>query len=138
MYYRGATVIIVVFDVNNQVSFAHATKKWMQELKKNRDVKDILLVLVGNKVDKDEKLRQVTKIEAEECAKSLGAIYWETSAKTGFNVEKMFKAICSNIDKNEHIKAKLAPRIPTKQKLTVRSHSGKHIEVSQRKLNCCT
>ena len=80
-------------------------------------------------------LRQVTKEEAEEYAESLGAIYWETSAKTGFNVEKMFVGICSNVDDNERIKLKLTPSVSMRSRLSVRSHSGTQVE--EEKTRCC-
>ena len=52
-------------------------------------------VLIGNKVDLEEEHRQVPKYKGEELAKHYGIPFFETSAKTGENVEEMFQALGS-------------------------------------------
>jgi GTPase SAR1 family protein len=53
--------------------------------------------LVGNK--KDQGGRKVDAAEAEGKAKILGVNYVETSAKTGENVEELFKAVLRGVVK---------------------------------------
>jgi GTPase SAR1 family protein len=48
------------------------------------------LVLVGNKADMPDK-RKVQSSQAQECATEWGAGYVETSARTGYNVDKAFE-----------------------------------------------
>ena len=48
------------------------------------------MILLGNKTDLK---RQVDRSEAEDLAKRLGCDYYETSAKTGENVELIFEKI---------------------------------------------
>lgn len=56
---------------------------------------EFAFIVVGNKVDLDP-LRQVTKTKGEQVARELGAVaHFETSAKTGHNVEKAFHAAAS-------------------------------------------
>ena len=70
---------------------------WLNELKANMEnIDDILIVLVGNKINM-ENCRKVTKNEAQAFVREIGALYWETSAKTGFNVNEMFAVICLKI-----------------------------------------
>ena len=54
------------------------------------------MVLAGNKCDNEE-YRQVSTAEAEEVAKIHGLIFLETSAKTGYNVEKLFNLAANEI-----------------------------------------
>mgnify|MGYP000897937481 CR=1 FL=1 len=51
---------------------------------------DVVVYLIGNRVDEEEK-REVTRVSAEEYCK-LNKIdkFYETSALTGFNVEETF------------------------------------------------
>lgn len=48
------------------------------------------LVVVGNKADMPDK-RRVTSAQAQEAATEWGAGYVETSARTGYNVDKAFE-----------------------------------------------
>lgn len=56
---------------------------------------EFAFVVIGNKVDLDTQ-RQVTKAKGEQVAREIGAVaHFETSAKTGHNVEKAFHAAAS-------------------------------------------
>ena len=50
---------------------------------------DLLIMLVGNKIDQAEK-RQVQADEGLSLAKELGVMFIEASAKTGINVKQLF------------------------------------------------
>lgn len=52
----------------------------------------MIIVLVGNKTDLNDK-RQVTTAQGEEEAKKNGLKFIETSAKVGHNVKQLFKDI---------------------------------------------
>ena len=53
---------------------------------------DVIIVLVGNKTDLNDK-REVTTAQGEEEAKRCGALFVETSAKVGANVKGLFRKI---------------------------------------------
>ena len=88
MYYRSAKVAIVVFDVSAKNTFV-AVEYWISELRDNCD-ENIALIICGNKIDK-ESAREVEREFAESEAKRLGAMYTETSAQTGFGINRIFE-----------------------------------------------
>jgi small GTP-binding protein len=85
MYYRGASAALVVFDVTEPASFERA-KKWVLELKANVSNTDLIIALVGNKIDCTED-RSVEEREARQYADEQELLYVETSAKENVNVE---------------------------------------------------
>jgi len=84
-FYKGATGAIIVFDVLRSETFERLSY-WIEEMQQTAG--SIPFVLCGNKVDL--KGRKVTKKQAEEYAKKVGAPYYETSAKTGESVQPAF------------------------------------------------
>ncbi len=119
-FYRGSDVCILVFDVTDRSSF-DGLQKWKEEFDScvngsgggssrsgsgvgnnfmnNRIVNGSVLahnnvkcIVVGNKVDKVDSNRAVTKEEGMEYAKSIGTEYFEASAKTAINVDATFLA----------------------------------------------
>ena len=87
MYIRDASIIIVVYDVTVKDSFTH-TSHWVNETK---DLKreDAIFVLVGNKIDLDDK-RQVSTKDGNAFANEKEFIFFEVSAKTGEGVQELF------------------------------------------------
>lgn len=71
-------------------SFAQ-TRKWVDDVRGERGT-DVIIVLVGNKTDLNDK-REVTPSQGEEEAKKNGLMFIETSAKAGHNVKQLFKRI---------------------------------------------
>jgi Ras-related protein Rab-6A len=53
---------------------------------------DVIIVLVGNKTDLNDK-REVTTAQGEEEAKKNNLMFIETSAKVGHNVKTLFRRI---------------------------------------------
>jgi len=98
MYYRDARAAVVVYDITNQDSFATA-QKWVRELKA-RGSPDVLIALVGNKTDLEEK-RSVNKAEVAAWAESNGCLNFDASAKTGQGVGEMFKLIAEKLPVKE-------------------------------------
>ena len=86
-YYKNADGILVVYDVTDRQSFEDV-HKWMNEIK-NYAASNVKLVLVGNKSDLVES-RQVSIDEGVKLADEIGVSFFETSAKTGYNVDDAF------------------------------------------------
>ncbi len=87
-YYTKANGAVVVYDVTRRETFNNIPK-WLKEVKD--EVGEIYTIVVGNKTDlKDE--RQVSREEAEEFVKEIGADYFETSALSGENVVDLFES----------------------------------------------
>ena len=81
---------ILVYAVNKKKTLKKI-EKWISFIKENSKINEKALILVGNKIDIVE--REVTKEEGEEFAKQCNLEYFETSAKTGENIEKAFNCI---------------------------------------------
>jgi Ras-related protein Rab-5C len=105
MYYRGAHVIVSVYDVTSKKSFTEALK-WIQtacpiDIAGNSKV---ISALVGNKADVCNSDREVTTEMGERCTRDklgLATIFMETSAKTGKNINVLFDTICEKL-KNDY------------------------------------
>ena len=97
MYYRAAQAAIVVYDIRRQVTYEKA-KRWITELKSSTASDDIVIALVGNKVDMASE-REVKRNAAEAYAQEGGLLFMETSAKTNENVAELFDAIAERLRK---------------------------------------
>ena len=88
-YLKGAFGAILVYDCTNKNSFNHVFD-WVEEC--GRFYGDIPLILAGNKIDlTDEKV--VSAEEGAKLAKEIKADFFETSAKTGKNINKIFTSL---------------------------------------------
>jgi len=89
-YYRGAQAALMVYDVTSAESFENVAS-WMSDV---RGVSaNSIVLLVGNK--KDKKGRVVSAEEGAKLALSYGAIFVETSAKTGENIDGVFDELAT-------------------------------------------
>lgn len=86
-YYRGASGIIIVYDVTDERTFENV-RNWYQAVNQHAS-EDAQLFLVGNKNDNTD-LRAVSYEQGEALAKEWGVPFLETSAKTNENVEELF------------------------------------------------
>lgn len=92
-YMRGGEGFIVVYSVVDRNSFEKIRKfKDMIEKVRNMEVKDIPLVLAGNKRDLSDK-RRVSKADGESLAEELGCPFFETSAALRENVDEVFHSV---------------------------------------------
>jgi len=89
-YYRGAHGILLIYDVTDKDSFKNLSN-WLIEIEKNAS-KNVLKVLIGNKVDLEDK-RVITYNQGKEFADTYGLKYIETSAKKNLNVNEAFETL---------------------------------------------
>ena len=87
-YYKNSVCALVVYDIAKRESFNNVSS-WIEDCR-NQSPKTIYMILVGNKSDLEEG-RQVTFEEGQELADKFGINFYETSAKTGKNVEEIFE-----------------------------------------------
>ena len=95
-YYKGAHGILLVYDVTERESFLKI-QHWMKQIETHAKG-NVCKVLVGNKCDKTE--RQISEEEGKKCACDNHINFYETSAKTGLNVDEVFMFITKEIVKN--------------------------------------
>lgn len=98
MYYRGARVAIVVYDITDKHTFDNA-KKWVNEIQL-RGLPDVIIALVGNKTDL-ESSRQISVTEVVDFINELNILWYETSAKTGIGINAIFDDVCNRIPQLE-------------------------------------
>ena len=99
MYYRGAKIALIVFDITNLLSY-EKMKQWADEIKNS--VNNIVITIVGNKVDLQHR-RKVSKEDAIEYCRQEDFEYYETSAKTAENIELIFEKSVKNIEPEENL-----------------------------------
>ena len=83
MYYRGASAAMLVYDVGEPRTFSEI-QGWVTELERNTDGDNNVFCIVANKVDLRAGLAEseyVSTAEGQEYARSIGALFYETSAK---------------------------------------------------------
>ena len=86
-YYKNSVCAFVVYDISNRATFDNI-KSWVEDCKR-LSPKSVLMILVGNKTDLEER-REVSYNEGSIFAQKNGMLFFECSAKTGNNVEKIF------------------------------------------------
>ena len=96
-YFKNAHGIILIYSVIDIASFQNV-KNWIKQIKKEASEK-VCIILVGNKIDKQEE-RLVSTEEGEKIADEYGLKYFECSAKTGENIEQAFKEVAKKILEN--------------------------------------
>ena len=126
-YYRGSDAIILVADVSNKQSFDNIPD-WLSEVSKYTE-EDIRKILLVNKWDVDEDLKQVTESDIAKMSKEHDLEILEVSAKTGKNVDDAFlkctKTLMEKRDKEEELgTVKIGPR--GKNKLFANPKKTKH------------
>lgn len=91
MFYKDATIAILVYDITRYDSFEQLRDFWVGQLKDNAP-KNLILAIAANKSDLigEEK---VDEGEARQFANSIGAIFRLTSAKQQNGVEDLFRDV---------------------------------------------
>ena len=85
---------VIVFSVDDKSSFDRV-EYWINSIELNDDITKKSIVLVGNKIDLDK--REVTNEEAVTFAKKKNIKYFESSAKSGYNIFEIFNTLFMDV-----------------------------------------
>lgn len=95
-YIRDSHVAVICYDITNKKSFLNLDK-WIKDVKVERG-DDVVIVLVGNKLDLASTKRQVSVEEVEQLHNKIGSKFFiETSTKANHNVKLLFKKIAQSL-----------------------------------------
>ncbi|ETW34714.1 hypothetical protein PFAG_04733 [Plasmodium falciparum Santa Lucia] len=100
-HYRRSAGAILVYDITKKKTFL-SISKWLEEIRQNAD-KDIVIMLVGNKVDlteEDETKRKVTYEQGANFARENNLFFAEASAVSKLNVKHIFENLLQEIYNN--------------------------------------
>ena len=93
-YYKGSHGILLLYDITKITSFENI-REWIRDIKEEVSEKAIIF-LIGNKIDLTDN-RKISKEKGEELAEEYKIPFFEASAKSGENVDEVFKALYKKI-----------------------------------------
>ena len=93
-YYKSVMGVVLMYSISDKKSFENVSF-WIKSLDDNCK-SGISKILVGNKLDLED-TRQVQTADGKTLAEKHGMMFFETSAKTGINVENVFMDIARDI-----------------------------------------
>lgn len=96
-FFRDAMGFLLLFDLTNEQSFLNV-RNWISQLQMHAYCENPDIVLCGNKCDLEDQ-RAVKETDARELADKYGLPYFETSAATASNVNKVVEMLLELIMK---------------------------------------
>ena len=146
IFYKDAKVIILVYDITDQKSFDELKNYWYEMVNSNAD-KDAMIAIVANKNDLYDNA-QISQEEGLAYAKSIGAIFQSTSAKSDSGINTLFDNIgqkyfnpdfdwtaADTKDQQEYEKKKIENKQKKKEPKGVRLSS--ETAKKEKKKKCC-
>ncbi|KAG5508412.1 hypothetical protein JIQ42_08153 [Leishmania sp. Namibia] len=92
-YIRNSAATVVVYDITARPTFFSAFK-WIDEVR-SESGDDVVIMLVGNKIDQASERREVSAEEAMKKASECNVLFTEVSAKHGTNIKHMFRQVAA-------------------------------------------
>ena len=122
-YYKGANGIILIYDISTTQTFENV-KVWINQIKEEANA-NVIIYLVGNKIDLPTDKRTVSEEEGQKLANEYKFLFKEASAKEGINVNEIFQELVEKID------AEAKPEVPNAEK------KNQLYQAKEKKKNCC-
>jgi small GTP-binding protein len=122
-YYKGANGIILIYDISTTQTFENV-KVWINQIKEEANA-NVIIYLVGNKIDLPKDKRTVSEEEGQKLADEYKFLFKEASAKEGTNVNEIFQELVEKID------AEAKPEVPNTEK------KNQLYQAKDKKRNCC-
>ena len=140
-FYRNASLAILVYSIDKRASFENL-EVWLNEVKAKGNP-DVKIFLVGNKSDLEEN-RQVSKEEGQKFYEEHKLnLFLETSAKTGLNVQELFKKVAIILNQDHMVYKDMATKsdktlkLPTMEEENVNAWEKDEDENVRKKWCCC-
>jgi len=93
-YYKGSHGILLLYDITKEKSFGNI-REWIKTIKE--EVYDnTIIFIIGNKIDKTEE-RVISTEQGKNLAEEYKLPFFEASAKSGENVDEIFKSLYKKI-----------------------------------------
>lgn len=128
MYYKDAQAVILAFSLTRMDSF-DALDNWISEVREKSQENNYVKVIIGSKCDLMG--QEVPYSKGSKYAKENGAMYFETSAKSGHHVNEVFQQIANSLFTLEQTGG-FSKRRETAQKLDKKKKKRKN-----KKKGCC-
>ena len=141
--FRGKAACLLTFDICSRPTFERLSD-WIHDLRELTHPQ-AKIVLIGNKADLQVS-RQVSKSEAEEFAATHGLTYFETSCKTGQNIDACFTIIAKELlhgirtefyDLENEALGISSSRRSLVQAVLLSSQTVEKVPASKQKSKCC-
>ena len=91
--------MFLCYDITRQETFANV-QDWLKEIKQHASP-DVVVYLIGNRLDEEDKRQVLRDAAIEYCKKNKITKFFETSAKTGRNVEAVFSLAAKELYKTK-------------------------------------
>lgn len=95
IFYKEASIAILVYDITKKDSFTEMKDYWYQQLIEFGEP-NVIFGIAGNKADLFDN-EEVNEQEARAFAKEINAVYKPTSAATNLGIDDLFEELCGKL-----------------------------------------
>jgi len=134
IFYQDAYIVLFVFDINKKSTFDALKDYWYQEVKENSPP-EIIIVIVGNKIDLYEG-EVIDEDDVKNFCESVNALYMLTSAQTGKGVDELFYMIGKQVITQENF-GKIKKTFTFKMKKSIYSSVSTVDNNNSKRIKCC-
>lgn len=132
-YYRGANAVVLVYAIDDKLSFQQLSEFWIEEVNKYREA-DCEIMLLANKSDAAHDAVTESQVQAFISSHNI-KLYKEVSAKTGNQVLDAFKSLGQILMSKAKPKNNQAPKMSLSQSKMQGSHPDNPSGAEKKK--CC-